>query len=126
MPPSTAYHTQGALDEALDYWREVLRLKDWEITARIVSADEIGEGITGNCGINEHKLSATIKLLDPAESNDNSSLDHELILIHELLHIHLQPLEPPQFHYRLEIAKEQAVHVIAGGLAKLSRKEKHG
>lgn len=120
------YRSQGELDTAVYYWQGVLGLRDWTVRATLSRRYEFDEDDQqGLCEVHENNRYARIWVLSHEDYSAYASFpqDHEETLVHEMLHIHLHPLEPKDYDERLEIAKEQAVNAISVGLASLKRKQ---
>jgi hypothetical protein len=115
----------------LTKWQAILRLKDWDISAHIVSKEEMNQSIEdadceslyeGYIHANEETKEAEIKILDASYWTTEYWMmrDHELTLVHELLHIHFIPFEAKKKSRKL-IAQEQAINLIAKALVHLKR-----
>lgn len=117
------YRTQAALDEALEYWQGALRLRDWEVEAEVVGRDRMGgEDCIGTIDIDERAKKARIVLVRQDDYPDSPwPQDHEKTLVHELLHIHTQPITPIEYDRLAHIAEEQAIVSIASALVRLKR-----
>ncbi len=117
--------TQEELNERLDYWQGVLRLRDWDIVARLVSAHEMEAGDEGQVDPRPELKEANIKILNWEGYGGTvfRPLDSEQILLHEMLHLFFIVFETeadtPQ-----RLAEEQAVHLIAQALVALDRRTK--
>lgn len=76
-------------------WQEILRLQHWDIVLKISRRDNMGiDNSQGSCewGLSRHE--ATIRLLDPIDYPDDCFFpqDHEITVVHELLHLHFASL----------------------------------
>lgn len=92
------FESQQQMEEALVYWQRLLRLQDWDITIRHERAvDMPHEGQVGANHMFWPKRQATIRILDsvdyPTDNQDNMQAQDQLLtLVHELLHLHVEPL----------------------------------
>jgi hypothetical protein len=115
--------TDDELAERLSYWQGVLRLRDWDINARMVSAHEMEAGSEGRIDPKPSLKEADIKILNWEGYGGTvfRPLDSEQILVHELLHLFFLAFDTREDSAeRLE--EEQAVHLIAKALVALDRK----
>lgn len=89
------YETQEQLNEALTLWQERLQLRDWTIRATLVSPREL-EDADGDIHVHIPLKAAFIRIC--TEQHDKAKLitemDQERALVHELIHIHMEPLWP--------------------------------
>lgn len=129
----TIYESQAHLDADLAYWQEQLRLQDWRVKAEVVRDKQMRDAIdkhspsSGGASVLLDRKEATILLLHPADfpSDTTWPQDHEVTLVHELLHLHLEaifwacPLAEKTDSYTN--AEEQAICSIAPGLVQLRR-----
>lgn len=81
-------------------WQKTLRLQDWEIAVRLVSAREFGDLSThGDCDFHSKKKRAVIRILREEDKDPGVPCEHyrhyeafqesnELVLVHELLHLY--------------------------------------
>lgn len=117
------YQTQAELDEALAYWQDALRLRDWRLKAEISYRQDMldDEGVAACSPALENKC-AHIALIHPSNFPDSPwPQDHEQSLVHELLHLHTEPIMPTEYDEARDIANEQAIECISWGLVKLKR-----
>lgn len=79
------------LNEALTYYKELLNLQDWKIRAIIVRESQMHfNGASGEHHTDVAVKESLIHILDPTDVTDNCfEEDHELVLVHELMHLHL-------------------------------------
>ena len=130
------FKNQEQLDAALDKWQKILKLQSWNVNARIrrlwSRPDE--HGSLGCCNYRLAKMNSTIDLLDPIDFLENDALnfglrsdetlDHEEVLVHELLHLHFAPFAAE--NNTLEnTTQEQAIDQLARALVALDRKNVH-
>ena len=120
------YETQAQIDEALEYWQKVLRLQDWIVDVSIKRQSKMfTEDSQGSVHIVIDRKEAHIQLLDPEDYPNTWPQDHELTLVHELLHLHLEPLRVVANLDRAstwQVAEEQAICSISSGLVNLIRR----
>lgn len=125
------YANQEELEAGLAKWQKILRLQDWNIITGIKRAKDMHE--RDNRGEawpwNEHKR-ARIYLVDHVDHEDPDwgDLDHERILVHELLHLHVNRIMDEvsdvdkKLADRLHTQEEECVNLIADALIALDRK----
>jgi hypothetical protein len=108
--------TQEQLEKKLEEWQKRLRLQDWIIKVRIARASELPEGSMACVRATLAKKTAGILILDPIDYEPDLMLpqDMENSLVHELLHLHLEPIHMED-DTKL-IAVEQAIESITSGL----------
>jgi hypothetical protein len=118
---SLIYETQEQLDAALLAWKKRLRLQDWAIRAELVSPREL-EGSRGRVQVFLPLKEAGIRIgrqhNDP--EYDIRGQDHEVALVHELVHIHTEPFWPKKEGLKWDMA-EQAVNDLSWALVNLAR-----
>jgi hypothetical protein len=108
--------TEEQLQEKLMEWQKRLRLQDWIVQVRIARALELPENSMGCVHAVLPKKMASIKILDPIDY-DHSSMcpqDMENTLVHELLHLHFEPIVLNNDSKTIEL--EQAIESITSGL----------
>ena len=79
----------------LDVWQQRLGLAEWKIEAKIVRVNQLQKGTIANIHWSLPKRTATIKVLDPIDSNlprNEVVRDTELSVVHELIHLTLAKL----------------------------------
>ena len=103
-------------------WIERLRLQDWNITFRFATKEESKEA-WGLAFRDHHDKAATIVIVnpsDPAWSSGDHHRDPEVILLHELIHVHFAP-----FAFRIgspqHTTEENIVNQVARLLVALER-----
>ncbi len=108
-------------------WQRILRLQDWDIRTYFATPDELPDN-EGNVLTWGDSKEAIVKVMHPFEVKDadserdkNFPYDPEQILVHELLHIHLDTVteEVPSDAERL--LEEQAIELISKALVDLKR-----
>ncbi|RMG28482.1 MAG: hypothetical protein D6732_18820 [Methanobacteriota archaeon] len=76
------------LSSLLSFWLPILKLTNWDITAKYVSHASMPDGDTmGHISIWENYLRAEIKILHPRDYRGELPFDIEQVLLHELIHI---------------------------------------
>ncbi len=107
-------------------WQRVLRLQDWDVSARIASQQEVGVGANASCNVNRALHHATIRIVSERdfgvpEFPEWRTYDPEVLLVHELLHIPADAFAPgPVDKLRAELY-EQFIETLAHTLIELSR-----
>lgn len=115
---------ESEFQKKLIYWQKKLNLSDWDIEARIERARNMREDCAGTVNWTLTNKQATIKILDPIDYPEDvmGGQDMEKTLIHELLHIHLAPINEDyseKEHYVL--FEEWAINSISEALISLYR-----
>ena len=96
--------TKRQLDAWLAYWQPVLRLADWDIEVRSKSRKALG-GDDGECSAYPDLFEAEIGVVSGPPSSRFA--DHETILVHELIHCHMDPLLTPETEKAVEFIVEK-------------------
>lgn len=110
------YEESGSLASEVELWKKILRLQDWDTKVEIVRASSLNEGSQGQCSWVLSRKEAKISLLDPIDYNCKLwPQDHEVTLVHELLHLHFAHVEEASNY------DEQAIVAISQALVKLRR-----
>lgn len=94
--PKMIFENQDELNEYLNYWKNILFLTDWIIVAKIVEPNDIDEGNVGQNNFNIVNRESVIRILAPKYEDEQAITKYcvEKILIHELLHLKYNILEP--------------------------------
>lgn len=108
-------------------WQKRLRLQDWDITFQIKRINEL-EGF-GQTVASDTYRSAKIHLLDERDFDPMaaqttlsvSSLDWEVTLVHELLHLHFHDVAQPKIGTPEYRALERGIDTIAIALVHAKR-----
>ncbi|MBU2701135.1 hypothetical protein Ga0466249_002249 [Sporomusaceae bacterium BoRhaA] len=106
-------------------WQERLRLQHWDVVLSIVrQSDADMSGNLGSCRCTLSTALSIIKLLDPVDYvNDYYPYDMEMVLVHELLHLHFCPFDDCLDSNDLkDIMLERAIEHIARALVETKRK----
>ena len=115
--------TQAQVEGWLKVWQRRLALTDWKIEAKIVRQWQLPRGTIANIHWSLPRKSATIKILDSADSTLPRSeivRDTELSVVHELVHLSMAKLPLDSQNTELE---EEAVKKISTALVALSDAE---
>lgn len=112
--------------EAMTFWQQQLRLQDWEIDLQFRRADEMPTvGSQGACKWTLARRNAIIYLLDPVDYPRSIparfAQDHEVTLVHELLHLHACPFDRFEEGSPDETALEQMIVATSQALVALYR-----
>lgn len=104
------------LQKLLTKWQRRLRLQDFDISIRYASAEEM-QGTVGMCELDWKNGCFDIKIVEPKANTHSDPNFHniELTIVHELMHIILQPLlkeKEPDLYDQLV---EQSIEKLAKG-----------
>lgn len=105
-------------------WQKVLRLQHWDVALEIARRGDLElANCTGTCRPTQPTALAIIKLLDPIDyENDIFPYDMELVLVHELLHLHFCPFDDcTDVNDLKDIMLERAIEHIARALVETKR-----
>jgi len=86
------------LVDQMKFWQKRLGMDDWNVSLQLVRQSEIDPNAWGSSHWDLRAKTATIQVLDPRDYNLKGSdleLDMECTIVHELVHIQIAPLEPP-------------------------------
>jgi hypothetical protein len=104
------------------WWQSVLGLQDWDVKLRLKRASEMKEDALGECEWQLSTLTAVIRILDPIDyDNDLFKLDHEKVLVHELLHLLISPYDETEEGSIEEVKVHQAIEKLSKALVNLKR-----
>lgn len=115
------FSTNEELQDALALWQKRLRLQDWNVVAEFKCASWMGDH-DANILVTVPKKCAHMGILDPrhiegARAGSVWPMDQEKDLVHELVHLHIEPFAPDQesnpTKYELF---EQSVDILARAL----------
>lgn len=106
--------TNGELRELLEFWQPVLRLSDWDIEVHARPRAKM-DGDDGECEAYPDLKEAVIGVVRGKPSS--RCADHETILVHELLHCHLERLRNEQ----TEAEVERVVEDLSKAFVRLAR-----
>jgi hypothetical protein len=111
--------------ERLTIWQQRLNLEDWNISVVVAHTADLKPRTLGNIHWDADKKTAVIRVLDPADYKipfDDVLKDIEFTVVHELIHLELQPvLSPLQRNDANRREEEHAVNHMADALLKLDR-----
>lgn len=122
--PEEVIYTEEELKERLKYWKKKLRLQDWMIWIELAKSQDM---MNPNCEAQINHLQqnkqAKILIVHPDHRPHESwyPQDMEWSLVHELLHLHLNPIENENNPNNYDFV-EQAIESITHGLIALERK----
>jgi hypothetical protein len=122
MTPKTFINKEEAR-ACCSYWQRQLRLNDWKVSVTIVRRYDLAPGRAAECTYHLESKSATINILDASDFHptaDFDDRDHEVCLVHELLHLHVAPFEPSAKTLQ-QTMSEVAVESIAQSLVLINR-----
>jgi hypothetical protein len=115
--------SQAQVESWVKTWQRRLSLSEWKIEVRIVRQWQLPRGTVANIHWSLPRKSATIKVLDSADSTLPRSeivRDTELSVVHELIHLSMAKLPLDSQNTELE---EEAVKRISAALLALSKTE---
>ena len=115
---------QKEAEQFLQEWQKVLRLQDWDLKIQIVRArDLVGGESMAEVTYKHTKRMAIINLLDPIDYGEYLwEQNHEISLVHELLHLHFIGFEAESGTAE-DDAQEMTIDVISKSLVFLKYKE---
>ncbi len=128
MLPNTAFifKDDAELQASLQYWQNELKLQHWYVDAGIARAEYLDlKGVNGTSSWGLSRAEAIIKLLDPIDYSADCIVpqDHEVTLVHELLHLHMAPFTSELDKDSLEyLFMERAIDVMAKSMVDLRRR----
>ena len=118
--------TQAQVESWVRVWKKRLALSDWKIEVKIVRQWQLPRGTIANIHWSLPRRTATIKILDSADSTlprSEIARDTELSVVHELVHLSMAKLPLDSQNTELE---EEAVKKISSALVALSAQETEG
>ena len=97
--PIMTFKDDKELNECLKWWIDRLYLHDWIIHGALKDHVYVDEKEMAGSNTFEHGLMSSCILISTAETGETkdtvSKVCHELTLVHELLHLRLNWLQPP-------------------------------
>lgn len=126
---ASAEYSPAWLQERCAFWQRQLRLSDWEITPTYATSHEL-RGDYAHSQVNGALKESRMRILDPNDADPPSTrtgpYDVEQILIHELLHLHLDAWGGDARDEKcLEFReKEAAIDCMSWALLRLERGER--
>lgn len=112
------------LEPMVREWQERLRLLDWDIVSKYERMDEMPDGKQGTMGWTLMKKQAVMRVLDPIDYPrycKDFPQDIEATVVHELLHLHLEPAAPDKKDDAAFGLFECAVDQVARALVGMKR-----
>lgn len=109
------FENQEQLDECVEKWQKILRLQDWEIQARVKRRNDMpNPDCYGNCQVHPVHHAAEISIEDACDHLPFFAvpLDHEQILVHELLHVSLEGVQAPEGERTPDSCRVLEVHIV--------------
>ena len=106
-------------------WQERLSLQDWRVRVRYSEKFEL-DGLQGRCQTEKFLKSAVIRInphRERADADDDFS-PIELVLIHELVHLHIDALWNFTHESTEHILVEQAIQCLARGMYRAKYQDK--
>lgn len=115
--------TDEQLKSLCKLWQKRLRLQDWRVSARVVGSEEMRDAL-GDCTVYQDTKCAVIRVIDPKAIDSThpyysrfpENADIEKILLHEMLHILLDPFFDTDAGAFQETAQEQLMEQMATAL----------
>jgi len=107
-------------------WRDRLRLNSWDIASGVYRASEfVNENCIGENTFDLETGRSVIKVLDNVDYPRDSWFpqDMEVILVHELLHLHFDPFAPEEGTLRHQFM-ERTIERLANTFVNLKRETK--
>lgn len=97
--PIMTFHSDEELNDCLKWWKDRLYLHDWCIHAALRDHVYIGDEEMAGSNEFKHVLMSSCILISTAMTGETTGtvtkVCHELTLVHELLHLRLNWLQPP-------------------------------
>lgn len=108
-------YTQSELETRLAYWQKRLGLEHWQIVIQLKRAKDMRIEDSQGCHESHHsKRMSIIHILDPIDMVDSPfAQDHEQTLIHELLHLHIDPIQMADTRDHQDLELERAIELIS-------------
>lgn len=114
--------THEQAESKLTEWQKILRLQDWDIKIDICRGRNFKTDGQAEVSWTNEKKMAIIHLLDPIDyDNDYFPQDHEISLVHELLHLHMAGFVAEDGTVE-DMAQEQVADALSKALVGLKRK----
>jgi hypothetical protein len=111
--------TDRQLQAVCKRWQKILRLEDWDVTAKLVTSDEIkafyGDDRELFAAIRRGSEHGNAEIQVLRFSLDNPDRDHEVDVVHELLHLRFDLFDA------VGEARELGINRTADALVRLSR-----
>ena len=116
--------TEVQLRALCEEWQKRLRLQDWDIELRVARERELSHPANGaECHWNLGRRMAQIFFVDMIDHDParHYPFVQELLLIHELLHLHFAPFDTFAEDSPQGVAIEQAIEGISRALLALKQ-----
>lgn len=115
-------NSQEELEKLGHEWQERLALQNWNICFRLCKLNDLDlKNVDGENSWTRSNMTSIIDILKYGEvNNDCFPYDMELVLVHELLHLHFAVLWPDNGAEE-ETEGEQSIEFIAKTLVQLKR-----
>ena len=118
-----------ALQSQCAFWQGILNLSEWHIHVQTSRLWEMADhDCVGQCEAYPHRKDAVIRVLDPNDLGavrgrffDGEECDYDLTLVHELLHLHFDPMWVHPTDHNQTVMTEQAINAISKALVTLYR-----
>ncbi len=116
--------SETELQSALEFWQNKLRLRDWDISAKVVPISEFPDNLWhGDCCHLHGAMTAKIRIARPESDFPSNQLlepDWEDTLVHELLHVIFSTIVADQGTPEVE----SVITRLAGAFVSLYREAK--
>lgn len=97
--PVMTFHNDKELNDCLKWWKDRLYLHDWTIHAALKEHVYVGDEEVAGSNTFEHILMSSCILISTQQTGETkdtvTKVCHEVTLVHELLHLRLNWLQPP-------------------------------
>jgi hypothetical protein len=115
--------TNEQAQDLCDRWQSALRLGGWEIDVQIVRQGDLSDhNNSAEIRYSIPHLHAVLSLLDPNDYDGDSPQDHEVSIVHELLHLRFAGLDPKiKGDAMADMVMEQAICTCALVMVQLKR-----
>ena len=109
------------------YWLKRLSLSDWTVVVKVCRAKELAPGNEAQVQYVRSSKTAIVSIMCK-EDYDNSSfpLDHEINLVHELMHLLFCPFMDEEKESEAWINQEWAIEATARALVDVRRNPSEG
>ena len=115
--------TNEQAQDLCEKWQSALRLGGWDIDAQVVRRADLSDQ-TNNAEIRYSipHSQAVLSLLDPEDYDGDGPQDHEVSIVHELLHLRFAGLDPRiKGDAMADMVLEQAICTCALVMVQLKR-----
>lgn len=118
------FRSQEQLEQYLHDWQKELRLMDWDVSIAIKPAHKMfTQDAQASIEWQLAEKTAMIHILHPDDYPDGlvRDQDHEVSLVHELLHLHYAPFEETEAGTLAHDMMELSIDTISHTLVRLKR-----